>query len=156
MCEVYLAHDEKLDRRVAVKLIARPLAADGARLRRFRLEARAASSLNHPNIVVVHDFGELDGRPFIVTEYVEGETLRRRLARGPLMTAEAVDIALQVAGALAAAHARSLIHRDIKPDNVMLRPDGYVKVLDFGLAKLTRPDGARQTRLTFATQPGQV
>ena len=158
MGEVYLAHDQKLDRRVAVKLIAKSLAGDADRQRRFRQEAHAASSLNHPNIVVVHDFGELAGRPFIVTELVEGVTLREQLEDGPLPIQDAIEIALQVTSALAAAHARGLVHRDIKPENVMVRPDGYVKVLDFGLAKLARadhaaPDGAASTRLT---QPGQA
>jgi len=158
MGEVYLAHDEKLDRRVAIKLIAKELAGDADRQRRFRQEAHAASSLNHPNIVVVHDFGEWGGRPFIVTELVEGVTLRERLGDGPLPIQDAIEIALQVTSALAAAHARGLVHRDVKPENVMVRPDGYVKVLDFGLAKLAGadhapPDGAMPTRLT---QPGQA
>ncbi|MGE5243852.1 MAG: FlgO family outer membrane protein [Betaproteobacteria bacterium] len=142
MGEVYLAHDSKLDRRVALKLLPRDVAADPERLRRFHQEARAASSLNHPHILVIHDFGELDGRPFIVSEFVEGETLRERLRRGPLAPGEAVDIALQVAGALGAAHARGIVHRDVKPENIMLRPDGHLKVVDFGLAKLVGPDAA--------------
>jgi serine/threonine protein kinase len=136
MSEVYLAHDTRLDRPVAVKFLSSDLAVDRHRLRRFHQEARAASSLNHPNIVVVHDFGELEGRPYIVTEFIEGETLRHRLREGPLAMSDVVDIGVQVAGALAAAHVRGLVHRDIKPENVMLRADGYVKVLDFGLAKL--------------------
>src|SRR5687767_9194197 len=158
MGEVYAAHDEKLNRRVAVKLIATDLARDGDRLQRFRQEAHAASSLNHPNIVVVHDFGEIGVRPFIVTELVEGVTLRQRLEDGPLPIPEAIEIALQVTSGLAAAHARGLVHRDIKPENVMVRPDGYVKVLDFGLAKLARAEhaplaGAQSVGLT---QPGQM
>ena len=156
MGEVYLAHDEKLNRRVAVKLIAAPLAREADRLQRFRQEAYAASSLNHPNIVVVHDFGELDGRPFIVTELVEGVTLRERLAEGPLPIGDAIEIALQVTSALAAAHVRGLVHRDIKPENVMLRPDGYVKVLDFGLAKLARVEPMTGAASTGLTQPGQA
>jgi serine/threonine protein kinase/Flp pilus assembly protein TadD len=155
MGEVYLAHDEKLNRRVAVKLIANELALDPERLTRFRKEAHAASSLNHPNIVVVHDFGELDGRPFIVTELVEGVTLRERLKEGPIPVRDAIEMALQVTSALASAHARGLVHRDIKPENVMLRPDGYVKVLDFGLAKLARlepMDGAASTAVTDPAQ----
>src|SRR5687768_3116156 len=153
MGEVYLAHDEKLNRRVAVKLIAGHLAGDNDRLQRFRHEAHAASSLNHPNIVVVHDFGELDGRPYIVTELVEGMTLRERIQSGPLPIREAIEIALQGTSALSAAHARGLVHRDVKPENVMVRPDGYVKVLDFGLAKLASaehapPAGAASACLT--------
>ena len=137
MSEVYLARDAKLDRTVAVKLLSHDLALNPERLQRFHAEARAASSINHPHILVVHDFGNLDGRPFIVTEFVEGETVRQRLSRGPMPPVDAIDVALQVGAALSAAHARGLVHRDIKPENVMRRPDGYVKVLDFGLAKLT-------------------
>jgi len=155
MGEVYLAHDDKLDRRVAVKLITSHVAADAERVRRFRQEARAASTLNHPHILVVHDFGELDGRPFIVTELVEGQTLRDRLRRGALPMREAVEIASQVLSALSAAHARGLVHRDIKPENLMLRRDGYVKVLDFGLAKLMGSDLVAAAT-TFATAPGQI
>ena len=136
MGEVYLAHDTTLDRPVALKFLSPQLAADRNRLRRFHQEARAASSLNHPHILVVHDFGEMDGRPYIVTEFIEGDTLGRRLQQGPLPMREVVELGLQMAGALGAAHARGLVHRDIKPDNIMVRPDGYVKVLDFGLAKL--------------------
>ena len=154
MGEVYLAHDEKLNRRVAVKLIAKHLAADADRLRRFRQEAHAASSLNHPQIVVVHDFGELDGRPFIVTELVDGVTLRARLDDGPLPVHDAIEIALQVTGALAAAHAGGLVHRDIKPENIMVRPDGFVKVLDFGLAKLAGVHLTATVAPTVVTQPG--
>ena len=154
--EVYLAQDAKLDRPVALKLLSRDLALNADRLRRFHAEARAASSLNHPHILVIHDFGELDGRPFIVSEYVEGDTLRQRLASGALPVAEAVAIALQVAAALAAAHARGLIHRDIKPENVMLRPDGYAKVLDFGLAKLAAPDHPDADGADARTIPGLV
>jgi eukaryotic-like serine/threonine-protein kinase len=153
MGEIYRAHDAKLDREVALKLLSRDMASNADRLRRFHTEARAASSLNHPNILVIHDFGELDGRPFIVTELVEGETLRPRIDRGVVSPQEAVAIAIQVAGALAAAHARGIVHRDIKPENVMVRPDGYVKVLDFGIAKLVdRPRPEHGT--TLATQAG--
>jgi serine/threonine-protein kinase len=155
MGEVYLAHDSKLDRPVALKLLAPGLAGDPDRLRRFHQEARAASSLNHPHILVIHDFGELHRRPFIVSEFVEGETLRERLRRGPVPVRDAVAIAVQIAGALAAAHARGIVHRDIKPENVMVRPDGYVKVLDFGLAKLTTPEAAAVDSMTH-TQAGTV
>ena len=155
MGEVYRAHDTKLDRPVALKWLPRSMAGDAEGLRRFHTEARAASSLNHPHILVVHDFGDENGRPFIVTEFVEGETLRARLDRGPIPVAEAVDIATQVAGALAAAHARGMVHRDVKPDNIMLRPDGHVRVLDFGLAKLASP-AVDTAALTVLTQPGVV
>jgi TolB-like protein/Tfp pilus assembly protein PilF len=156
MGEVYLAHDEKLNRPVAVKLIASDLARDAGRLQRFRQEAYAASRLNHPNIVVVHDFVELSEQSFIVTELVEGVTLRERLREGPVPIHDAIEIALQVTSALSAAHARGLVHRDIKPENVMLRPDGYVKVLDFGLAKLARVERPADATSTFMTQPGQA
>ena len=140
MGEVYRARDSKLERPVALKLLPGHLTVDSERLRRFHLEAKAASSLNHPNILVVHDFGEHEGRPFLVSEYVEGQTLRQRLTRGPLSITELLALAVQIADALAAAHERGVLHRDIKPENVMVRPDGYVKVLDFGLAKLVTPD----------------
>jgi eukaryotic-like serine/threonine-protein kinase len=157
MGEVYLAHDTKLDRPVALKFLSSEFAADRTRLRRFHQEARAASSLSHPHIIVVHDFGDLDGRPYLVTEFIDGETLRNRLQQGGLPISIVVDIGLQMASALAAAHARGLVHRDIKPENVMVRRDGFVKVLDFGLAKVataTQPpdqDGAESR-----TQPGMV
>jgi serine/threonine protein kinase/predicted ATPase len=157
MGEVYLAHDSKLDRPVAIKFLSAEFGAQRDRLRRFHQEARAVSSLNHPHILVVHDFGELDGRPYMVTEFVEGVTLRQRLQRGPLAVREAIEIGSQIAGALAAAHARGLVHRDVKPENVMLRPDGYVKVLDFGLAKLLTSDPqAPRGDGTSRTQPGLV
>ncbi len=156
MGAVYLAHDDRLDRRVALKLLSPECAVDAERLRRFRQEAKAASSLNHPHIVVIHDFGELDGRPFIVTEFIEGETLRQRLQRGALTVTDVIDIASQVASALAAAHARGIVHRDVKPENVMVRPDGYVKVLDFGLAKLAADAAGDQADLAVRTKPGMV
>ncbi|HVD92556.1 MAG TPA: tetratricopeptide repeat protein [Vicinamibacterales bacterium] len=156
MGEVYLAHDDKLDRPVAIKFLSPAFAANRDRLRRFHQEARAVSSLNHPHILVVHDFGEMDGRPFMVTEFVEGETLRQRLRSGALPARDAVDIGAQIAGALAAAHARGLVHRDVKPENVMVRPDGYVKVLDFGLAKLLDSDVADGIDLEGRTLPGLV
>jgi tetratricopeptide (TPR) repeat protein len=140
MGEVYKARDRKLGRPVALKLLPTPLASNPERLRRFRAEARAASSLNHPHILVVHDFGHFEGRPFMVTEFVEGQTVRQRIETAPITLSEAVEIARQIASALAAAHARGIVHRDIKPENVMLRPDGYAKVLDFGLARHVRND----------------
>ena len=136
MGEVYLARDTQLGRNVALKLLPSDYTADAERVRRFQQEARAASALNHPNIVTIHEVGEHDGAQFIAIEYIEGETLRRRMARGRIGPGEALEIAAQAAGALAAAHRAGIIHRDVKPENIMLRPDGYVKVLDFGLAKL--------------------
>ena len=157
MGEVYLAHDAKLDRPVALKFLSPDLAVDRDRLRRFHQEARAASSLNHPHIVVVHDFGEVDDRPYLVTEFIDGETLRHRLQRGPLTMRDVVDIGVQLASALAAAHARGLVHRDIKPENIMLRPDGYAKVLDFGLAKLAAPgESPDENCRDLRTRPGMV
>jgi len=137
MGEVYLAHDEKLDRKIALKLLPTHFTKNQARLRRFQQEARAASALNHPNIITIHEIGQVENRNFIATEFVDGETLRQRMKRAPLSLNESLDIAIQVCAALAAAHNAGIIHRDIKPENIMLRTDGYVKVLDFGLAKLT-------------------
>jgi serine/threonine protein kinase len=154
MGEVYLAHDPKLNRPVAIKLLSTTLSRDADRLRRFRHEAHSVSALNHPNILVIHDFGEHDGRPFMVTEYVEGVTLRQRM-QAPLPLIEAVGIAMQCGHALAAAHARGIVHRDVKPENVMVRPDGYVKVLDFGLAKLSEAQPA-DGRSGPQTSPGMV
>ena len=154
MGEVYKAHDKNLERPVALKLLPMHLTHDPERLRRFRAEARAASSLNHPHILVVHDFGDFNGRPFMVTEFVEGQTLRQRIDRDPIAVREAVDITTQVASALAAAHARGIVHRDIKPENVMLRPDGYVKVLDFGLARQMMSEETEGP--IAATQPGTL
>lgn len=137
MGEVYLAHDEKLNRKIALKLLPSDFTTNQERLHRFQQEARAASALNHPNIITIHEIGEIENQNFIATEFVDGETLRQRMKRGALPPHESLDIAIQVSSALAAAHKAGIVHRDIKPENVMLRPDGYVKVLDFGLAKLT-------------------
>jgi serine/threonine protein kinase/tetratricopeptide (TPR) repeat protein len=135
MGAVYLAKDARLGRRVAVKLLPAHFASDDERVRRFELEARAASALNHPNILTVHEIGEAEGRRFIVTEYVEGRTIRERLVEARFTLGEALDVCAQVAGALAKAHASGIVHRDIKPENVMIDEDGHVKVLDFGIAK---------------------
>jgi non-specific serine/threonine protein kinase len=156
MGEVYRARDTKLDRPVAVKVLSTAAAADAERLRRFRDEARAASSLNHPNILVIHDFGEIEGRPFIVTELVEGETIRQKLQAGPLGDDEAVAIVTQVARALSAAHALGIVHRDVKPENVMVRPDGYVKLLDFGVAKLSDATIEADAETALGTMPGTI
>src|SRR5215813_9799231 len=131
MSVVYLAHDERLGRKVGLKLLPQSLIADMTHLSRLEREARTASALNHPNIVTIHEIGEADSTSYIASELIDGETLRQRLARGPIALNEAIDIATQVASALAAAHNAGIVHRDIKPENIMLRPDGYVKVLDF-------------------------
>ena len=147
MGEVYLAHDGKLDRPVALKSLSPDLAVDRDRLRRFHQEARAASSLNHPHIVVVHDFGEVGDRPYLVTEFIEGETLRHRLREGPLAMRDVVDVGIQLASALAAAHARGLVHRDIKPENIMLVPTAMRKS-SISDSRSSRPQRDRPTRLT--------
>jgi len=137
MGEVYLAKDARLGRKVALKLLPFDFARDYRRVRRFEQEARAASALNHPNVCVIHEIGQTDnGRHFIAMEYIEGLTLRDRMAQKQMKLLEALDVAAQVAWALEAAHAAGIVHRDIKPENIMLRKDGYVKVLDFGIAKL--------------------
>lgn len=133
---VYLAQDTRLGRPVALKLLPTHLTSDPDRLRRFEREARAASALNHPNILTIHEIGQIDGLHFIETEFIDGITLREQMRIEELKLGEALNIAAQIASALVAAHEASIVHRDIKPENVMLRRDGYVKVLDFGLAKL--------------------
>jgi eukaryotic-like serine/threonine-protein kinase len=137
MGEVYLAEDMRLRRKVALKMLAPELTGDEHGLQRFEQEARAASALNHPNILTVYEFGQADGLHFIASEFVEGATLRQRLGGGRLELNAALDIAIQIASALAAAHASGIVHRDIKPENVIVRSDGIVKVLDFGIAKLS-------------------
>jgi serine/threonine protein kinase len=140
MGEVYLAEDSRLGRQVAIKILPSYFAADDARLRRFQREARAASALNHPNILTIHEVGETDGIYFIATEFIEGLTIRQLLASSELSAGAILDIAAQVASALAAAHAAGIVHRDIKPENIMRRSDGLVKILDFGIAKLLEPE----------------
>ena len=142
MGEVYRARDTRLGRDVAVKVLPEAFARDAERLRRFEQEARAASALNHPNILTTYDIGTHDGTPFIVTELLEGETLRERLRNGPLPVRKTLDIAMQVAHGVAAAHEKGIIHRDLKPANIFLTNDGRAKILDFGLAKLTQQDNA--------------
>ena len=137
MGEVYLAQDTRLGRRVALKLLRREFTKDEDRLRRFKQESRAASALNHPNILTVYEIGQTDSLHYMSTEYVDGETLRRHTMGARMKLRETLDVAIQIASALAAAHHAGIIHRDIKPENVMVRGDGYAKVLDFGLAKLT-------------------
>jgi eukaryotic-like serine/threonine-protein kinase len=140
MGEVYLAKDLVAGRKAALKLLPELFTDEPERLRRFEREAQAVAALNHPNIVTVYEIGEDRDAHYIASELIEGETLRQRLARGPMELDQAIDVAIQVATALAAAHEAGIVHRDIKPENIMLRPDGYVKVLDFGIAKLAEQE----------------
>jgi serine/threonine protein kinase len=161
MGEVYRARDVLLKREVAVKVLPSSFSQDAERLRRFKQEARAASALNHPNVVTIHEIGEVDSCHFIVSEYVDGETLRQRMVRSPLKLVEALGVAIQIASALEAAHLIGIVHRDIKPENIMVRPDGLVKVLDFGLAKLTEPqtgqaNEAHATGSALETRSGMI
>jgi serine/threonine-protein kinase len=161
MGEVYLARDERLGRRVALKFLPKRLTSDKIQLSRFESEARAASALNHPNILTVYEIGTEGDRQFIATEFIEGATLRASLANGGMNLCDALGIAVQVASALTAAHEAGVVHRDIKPENIMLRPDGYAKVLDFGIAKLAeeRPTPEHHELATTAalqTRPGLV
>ena len=160
MGEVYLAEDVRLGRKLAIKLLPEQFTQDADRVRRFTQEARAASALNHPNIITIYEIGQHDNAHFIATEFIEGDTLREKLKKG-LKLSETLDLAVQTMSALQAAHQAGIIHRDIKPENIMLRPDGYVKLLDFGLAKLTQNemetgDLEAATKSLFETQPGMV
>ncbi|MDT5062853.1 MAG: ATP-dependent helicase UvrD/PcrA [Acidobacteriota bacterium] len=163
MGEVYKAYDEKLHRVVALKLLPPEAVSHEDRRRRFLQEARAASALNHPHILTVYEVGEVEGRPYIAMEYIEGETLRQKIKSGALQVKEVLDIALQVAEGLAKAHERGIIHRDLKPENLMISRDGYAKILDFGLAKLIKrqPPGfaansAEKTLIRVKTQSGMI
>jgi TolB-like protein len=154
MGEVYRARDARLGRDVAVKVLPEQLAHEPDRLRRFEQEARAAGALNHPNVLVVYDTGTHAGAPFLVLELLEGETLRERLRGGPLPPPKAVDYAVQIAHGLAAAHERGIVHRDLKPDNIFVTRDGHVKILDFGLAKLSPAAGGVASDAPTRTSPG--
>jgi serine/threonine protein kinase len=159
MGEVYLTQDTKLDRKVALKILPADVAAHPDRMKRFVQEARAASSLNHPNIITIHEIGETASGHFIGTEFIDGEKLRERMSRGGVELSDTLDIVVQVASALTAAHGAGIVHRDIKPENIMLRRDGIVKVLDFGVAKLveqTPLDAEAETRMLVQTQAGMI
>jgi len=161
MGEVYRAVDERLKRDVAVKVLSRFGGQDPERLKRFEQEARAASALSHPNILTIFDIGETEGVPFVVSELLEGETLRARLARGPLPPRKVVDLARELARGLAAAHEAGIVHRDLKPENIFLTKDARLKILDFGLAKIVSPSGSRKvapeaTTMTALTDSGFV
>ncbi len=164
MGEVYLARDTRLGRKIALKFLSVDFTKDEERVRRFQQEARAASALNHPNLITIFEIGEVDSVHFISTEFIEGETLRRRMSPARMSTVEICDVAIQVASALTAAHAAGITHRDIKPEHIMVRPDGVVKVLDFGLAKLTESttpgesaiDPGALTKKVVETDPGVI
>jgi eukaryotic-like serine/threonine-protein kinase len=162
MGEVYLAHDSRLNRQVALKVLPADLTNNREHLRRFEQEARAASALNHPNVITIYEIGSRGDTHFIATEFIEGQTLRPKLQMKQVEIAEALNIATQIAAALDAAHRRGIVHRDIKPENIMVREDGLVKVLDFGLAKLTEKmtdasvDTEAPTRQQMRTMPGMV
>jgi serine/threonine protein kinase/Tfp pilus assembly protein PilF len=161
MGEVYLGQDTTLDRKVALKILPPNLAEDTDRMSRFVREAKSASALNHPNIITIHEIGEIDGLHFIATEYIEGETLKTRLNMESLSLKSTLEIALQVVSALEAAHRAGIVHRDIKPDNIMVRYDGIVKILDFGLLKLIRSEGSEvdkeaETKMQVKTSMGVI
>src|ERR1700735_1544344 len=137
MGEVYRAHDTRLGRDVAIKVLPAHFSSDPDRLRRFEQEARAAAALNHPNILAVHQLGTYEGMPYLVSALLHGETLREALRRGALPLRKATDYAMQIANGLAAAHEKGIVHRDLKPENLFITRDGRIKILDFGLAKLT-------------------
>src|SRR5271163_4686049 len=160
MGEVYRARDIRLGRDVAIKVLPEALARDADRLRRFEQEARTIAALNHPNILGIHDIGEhqigpSQTAPYLVSELLEGETLREKLEAGPLPVRRAIEYALGIAQGLAAAHEKGIVHRDLKPENVFITRDGRVKILDFGLAKLVRPEAtADAATLASQTEPG--
>ena len=157
MGEVYRARDPRLGRDVAIKVLPASFSNDPDRLKRFEQEARAAGVLNHPNVTIVYDIGQHDGAPYVVQELLEGETLRAELAGGRFSPRKAIEYAVQIAQGLAAAHEKGIVHRDLKPENLFVTNDGRVKILDFGLAKLTQVEGSGSTTsLPTATEPGVV
>ncbi|HEY7514827.1 MAG TPA: serine/threonine-protein kinase, partial [Vicinamibacteria bacterium] len=161
MGEVYRARDTRLKREVAVKVLPETYSQDPERLRRFEQEALAASALNHPNLLTIHDFGTEGGSPYVVSELLEGQTLRERLSSGAVDEATAIDYGVQIANGMASAHEKGIVHRDVKPENIFVTRDGIVKILDFGLAKLTHPERsggepAEAPTFTALTEPGVV
>src|SRR3974390_1188256 len=159
MGEVYRAHDRRLDRDVAIKVLPEYLTSDPERLRRFEQEARATAALNHPNILAVYQMATDNGISYLVEELLEGETLRERLRHGPVPLRKAIEYAVQIAHGLAAAHDKGIVHRDLKPENLFVTKDGRVKILDFGLAKVTPTAAASEDGRTVtleATEPGVV
>src|SRR5262249_22305897 len=159
MGEVYRARDTRLERTVAIKVLPEALAKDSGRLRRFEQEARTIAALSHPNILGIHDTGTYEGTPYLVSELLEGETLRDTLLGGALPVRRAIEYALGIAHGLAAAHEKGIVHRDLKPENVIITRDGRVKVVDFGLAKLVRPEENSEAAVTLTsptTVPGMV
>jgi len=159
MGEVYRAHDPKLGRDVAIKVLPSSFSSDPDRLRRFEQEARAAAALNHPNILAVHQMGTYEGAPYLVSELLEGSTLREQLGRGPMPLRKVIDYGVQIARGLAAAHDKGIVHRDLKPENLFVTKDGRLKILDFGLAKLTEPNwplDSKAATVSRGTEPGVV
>src|SRR5271169_4996696 len=159
MGEGYHARDPALKREVAIKVLPTFVSKGPERLHRFEQEAQAAAALNHPNILAVHQFGVFEGAPYLVSELLEGGTLRQILQRGPLPVRKTIDYAVQIAHGLAAAHEQRIVHRDLKPENLFVTKDGRIKILDFGLAKLmqSQPDSdGSATTLTARTDPGMV
>src|SRR5712691_4766834 len=158
MGEVYRAHDARIGRDVAIKLLTIAMSRDDEWLRRFEQEARTAGGLNHPNLVTIFEFGSHDGIPYIVMELLEGRLLREILESGRISLRRAVDYGIQIANGLAAAHEKYVIHRDLKPDNIIVMNDGRVKILDFGLAKDVSvvDSGARDVTARHLTRPGMV
>src|SRR6266481_8554586 len=156
MGEVYRARDPRLGRDVAIKVIPVSFAADTERLRRFEQEARAVAALNHPNILAIYDIGTREGAPFIISELLEGESLHNRLSGVALPVRKAIEYAVQMGQGLAAAHEKGIVHRDLKPENIFVTRDGRIKILDFGLAKLTQPEGDRVDTISHQTEAGVV
>ncbi|HEY2471127.1 MAG TPA: protein kinase [Terracidiphilus sp.] len=159
MGEVYRARDVALRREVAIKVLPAYVSQDPDRLRRFEQEAQAAAALNHPTILAIHQFGTFEGAPYLVSELLDGATLRQLMERGPISVRKTIEYAIQIAHGLAAAHERNIVHRDLKPENLFVVKDGRVKILDFGLAKLIQPQfvgDSDETTVTFGTEPGKV